>query len=131
MGKPKGLLQVCHERGLLDPSIDPKKYCIKAPTNALGVKDHSLSLTHLLSQCKDFLNEKCQLGFVCENLGCVFDLTPKCHPEMAGEGIEYLWGFMKKCYRRDWTSRDSSQQTVTHFINLVNLVNWLICEASI
>ena len=120
VGKPKGLLQICHERGLLDPLIDCKKYCIKAPTNALGVKDTSLSLTQLLLQCKDFMNEMCQLGFVCHSLGCDFDLTPKCHPEMAGEGIEYLWGFMKKRYRRDWTSRDSAEQTISHFRSLVS-----------
>lgn len=33
-------------------------------------------------------------------LGVIIDRTPKCHPEMAGEGIEYTWGCSKLFYRR-------------------------------
>jgi hypothetical protein len=32
---------------------------------------------------------------------CVLnDRTPKCHPELTGEGIEYSWGCAKNFYHR-------------------------------
>jgi hypothetical protein len=34
-----------------------------------------------------------------KKLGVIVDRTPKCHPEIAGEGIEYLWGVAKMIYR--------------------------------
>ena len=33
-------------------------------------------------------------------LGVIVDRSPKCHPEVAGEGIEYSWGCSKGKYRR-------------------------------
>ena len=33
-------------------------------------------------------------------MGVMIDRTPKCHPELAGEGIEYSWGCAKNFYRR-------------------------------
>jgi hypothetical protein len=35
-----------------------------------------------------------------EWLGIEFDHLTKCHPEMAGEGIEYSWGRAKLVYQR-------------------------------
>jgi hypothetical protein len=48
----------------------------------------------------DFAHEKTQLQHVGESLGITVDRTPKCHPEIAGEGIEYSWGCGKNRYRR-------------------------------
>ena len=39
------------------------------------------------------------LQHVGDKLGVTIDRTPKCHPEMAGEGIEYIWGIIKTKYR--------------------------------
>ena len=36
-----------------------------------------------------------------ESLGAFIRLTPKCHPEIAGRGIEYAWGYSKLRFRRD------------------------------
>ena len=33
-------------------------------------------------------------------LGVTVDRTPKCHPELAGEGIEYAWGAAKLYYQK-------------------------------
>ena len=33
-------------------------------------------------------------------LSVLVDRTPKCHPEIAGEGVEYAWGAAKLYYRR-------------------------------
>ena len=38
---------------------------------------------------------------------------------MAGEGIEYLWGFMKRKYRRNWSARDAHRQSTKDFTDLV------------
>ena len=35
-----------------------------------------------------------------QKLGAVVDRTPKCHCEIAGEGIEYSWGLAKNQYRK-------------------------------
>ena len=34
------------------------------------------------------------------NLGVTILKTPKCHPELAGEGIEYFWALAKANYRK-------------------------------
>jgi hypothetical protein len=35
-----------------------------------------------------------------ERLGVKVDCSMKCHPELAGKGIEYSWGLAKSVYRR-------------------------------
>ena len=39
------------------------------------------------------------LQHVGESLDVIIDRTPICHPEMAGEGIEYSWDIAKTIYR--------------------------------
>jgi hypothetical protein len=34
-----------------------------------------------------------------KQMGVTVDRTPKCHPEMAGEGIEYAWAGSKQAFR--------------------------------
>ena len=38
-------------------------------------------------------------SMVCK-MGFEVDCTPKCHAEMAGEGIEYIWALINNHYRR-------------------------------
>ena len=35
-----------------------------------------------------------------EHFGVDVDHSTKCHPELAGKGIEYSWGLAKSVYRR-------------------------------
>jgi len=35
-------------------------------------------------------------------IGVKLRLTPKCHPEIVGRGVEYSWGYGKLCFRRDF-----------------------------
>jgi hypothetical protein len=102
LNKPKGLLQVCWERGLINPSIPnvDKAYTINGRKNSLGIQDNSLSLKYLLGSCLDFEEEETMLQSMGRSLGVLIDRTPKCHPELAGEGIEYSWGCAKNFYRR-------------------------------
>ena len=101
-GKPKGTLQVLWERGWIDPT-NLNKYTQKGKKG--GVTDLNNSLDYLMSLQSDFVNEKTMLQFIGEKLGCIIDRTPKCHPEMAGDGIEYEWAMAKLWYRRQKMER--------------------------
>jgi hypothetical protein len=65
-----------------------------------GIHQHHTSLKHLLGYCRDFQEEESLLQTMGQKLGVTVDHTPKCHCELAGEGIEYSWGCAKKYYRR-------------------------------
>ena len=82
-----------------DDGVNIKSYqAMKYDNEGNLVKEFSLQ--YLLGQCADFQNEVSQLEFVCEQLGATALITPKYHAELAGEGIEYTWGFLKSIYRR-------------------------------
>jgi hypothetical protein len=54
----------------------------------------------MLECLPDFMEQETVLQFYATQLGVMIDRTPKCHPEVAGEGIEYGWGTSKGWYRR-------------------------------
>jgi len=56
------------------------------------------------------------LQFYARQLGVMIDRTPKCHPEVAGEGIEYGWGTSKVWFRRQPLSQKRGKDS---FIVLV------------
>ena len=58
------------------------------------------SLRELMKLQEDFAEEITLLQFHGQQMGVIIDRTPKCHPEIAGEGIEYAWGISKLIYRR-------------------------------
>jgi hypothetical protein len=53
-----------------------------------------------MSLLTDFIEEETLLQYHGRLLGVKVVQTPKCHPEIAGEGIEYDWGCRKGFYRR-------------------------------
>jgi len=57
-------------------------------------------LKKLLEDCEDFKNETSIMEFISEKRGVKMISTPKYHCELAGEVIEYAWGFIE---RRDYT----------------------------
>jgi hypothetical protein len=59
-----------------------------------------LDAQHVLSQCPDYLAEKTALQELVEDYGHLLITSPKCHPELAGVGIEYAWGKSKMDFRR-------------------------------
>jgi hypothetical protein len=64
-------------------------------------RDKETSVREILKRCEDFANETPQLEFIAQKyLGAFIRLTPKCHPEIAGRGIEYAWGYAKLRFRR-------------------------------
>lgn len=50
-------------------------------------------------ECSDFRDEKSQLAKLVESRGHILLLGVKCHPEMAGEGVEYVFGYSKESFR--------------------------------
>ena len=51
-------------------------------------------------------------------LGVTVDRTPKCHPEIAGEGIKYCWAAAKMCYRQ---LRIREKRIKAKFLNSVKI----------
>jgi hypothetical protein len=97
-GKPNGLLQVLWEQGLVECTNLKDKSCTGNKDN-LGVVNKGTSLRHIMGMCSDFLNEESMLQHFAKNLGVTVLLTPKCHAELAGEGVEYVWAGAKGAYR--------------------------------
>lgn len=95
-----GILQILWERGLIDES-KLIEYTMDGKADPRTEKvDLNFSLKHLMATCYDFQNEKSSLTILGEDLQVKVRHTPKFHAELAGEGIEYCWGFCKGIYRR-------------------------------
>jgi hypothetical protein len=97
-GKPKVLLQVLWERGLID-GTNLKDYALTRKKDDFGTVNSRTGLRYIMGMCFDFLNEEGMLQHIAKNLGVTVLLTPKCHAELAGEGVEYVWACAKGAYR--------------------------------
>jgi hypothetical protein len=67
--------------------------------NKFGILDETTSTTLLLTKQPNCIGELTLLQYYATKLGLTANHTPKCHPELAGEGIEYLWALAKLFYR--------------------------------
>ena len=123
VNKPKGAMQILYEHGWLDPHLlhlytgDGKKKedpSVSINTDPTGCR---FSIDALMKLQTDFTNKITLLQLHAQKLGVSIDRSPKCHPELAGEGIEYLWALAKMFYRRSPISR---KRTKTKFVQLVN-----------
>jgi hypothetical protein len=72
-----------------------KGYTLKGRKDQYGIIDVRFSLTHLMSTCTDFKEEETILQTMGRWMGVEVDHTPKCHPQLVGEGIEYTWARCK------------------------------------
>ena len=104
VGKPKGIKQVLFERGLykkgMRGSLTQKQISEWVAKNK-ELPDATLDAPLVLSQCEDFANEIGALQAIVEARGHILILSPKCHPELAGCGVEYSWGKAKMTFRRE------------------------------
>ena len=66
-----------------------------------GIPDEPYSLVSIVGRCQDFLNEPTAMAELSQLLGHEQEKTPKKHPELAGEGVEYMWGKSKMTYRHN------------------------------
>jgi hypothetical protein len=93
------MLQILWERGFLDPEKKKEDYTADGKKDAFGNVICETSLKHLTSLLTDYIEEETLLQYHGRLLGVKVKRTPKCHPEIAGEGIEYDWGCAKGVYR--------------------------------
>ena len=128
IGRQKGALQILFERGWIDPdhireyTAEGKKESVSSiqpediseqPLDPTGC---NFPIKALLLLQRDFTNELTLLQFHGRNIGTIVDRSPKCHPEIAGEGIEYAWALSKIFYIR---SPISEKRTKSKFLKLV------------
>ena len=103
-GKPKGMLQILFKRGFYDPSIPVKEIMKMYVSDKKKDKDGNTIegkvLREIMRDLPDFKNEIKLLQFRAQQLGVTVDRSPKYHPEIDGEGIEYCWALGKNNYRR-------------------------------
>ena len=74
VGSPKGAKQMLWELGHWQPGLT------------------LADCRRILKELPDFKLETSELSNLWRNRGHGFELGVKCHPEMAGCGIEYCWG---------------------------------------
>jgi hypothetical protein len=117
VGKAKGSLQILYERGWIDPT-NLGCYTNKGVKDAMGIVLEDTSLEMLIQKQPDFLSELTLLQYHGMKLVAVVDRTPKCHPEIAGEGIKYAWALAKLFYR---SQSIKEKRTKEKFRNLVRM----------
>jgi hypothetical protein len=96
----EALLHVLWERGWID-NMDNKayqKYTISRHKNEFNPIIPETSLKHLMSSCTDFEEEETMLQSMATMICVQVDRSPKCHCEIAGEGIKYAWACAKNHY---------------------------------
>ena len=95
-------MQVLWERGWIDTRVNKPYhyYSMKGKKDIFGNLQTETSLRHLMENCADFQEEETMLQTMARQMGLEVDHSPKCHCELAGEGIEYAWGCAKNYYRR-------------------------------
>ena len=107
VGKPKGAKEIACERGFFLPTgvlSNGKKVTLNGTPSKDAVTgvvnlDKTTSVIRMLKRCSDFKNEQTQISHILNLLGISVRLTPKCHPEIAGRGVEYAWGYAKLQFR--------------------------------
>jgi hypothetical protein len=110
-GKAKGAFQILFERGFIQVGEGGiaqayKMHTMEGSKNLLGEQILGSSLKELIVVLPDFVEEKTLLQYHAEGRSInggpqiVLLRSPKCHPEVAGEGIEYDWAASKSWYRR-------------------------------
>lgn len=88
------MLQILFERQFID-KYEPERYTMTGKKDAYGNIIAGTSLTVLMENCIDFINKETLLQYNARLLGVTVDQSPKCHPEIAGEGVEYSWACSK------------------------------------
>ena len=120
-GKPKGMMQVLWERGFLNPEKSSKelmKCFSKGFKKDKETKEDipGTSLMELINNLPDFKTELTLLQFWASQLGVTVECSPKFHPEIAGEGVEFCWALGKNTYR---THSVEEKRTKSKYLQLV------------
>jgi hypothetical protein len=76
----------------------------------MGLLDEASSIKLLMEKQPDFCQELTFLQYYAKQMGVKVDRSPKCHPEIAGEGIEYIWALAKLYYQMQAIERKRSKE---------------------
>ena len=87
-----------------------EKYTFIGKQDSFGFVQKDFSLKSLKGNCVDFEEEETLLQSMGREMGVLAVRTPKCHCELAGEGIDYPWGCAKKFYHRDSLKRKKGKE---------------------
>jgi hypothetical protein len=124
------------ERGFLDCTYRGRDtydaYTVGGKMNGIGGRIEGSGLFELVSSQPDFVNEVITLlQYFTEQrsvpAGCQLMLirSPKRHPELAGEGIEYDWAAAKQWYRSqklvEKRTKDNYRKLVIQSLNQVKI----------
>ena len=83
------MLQILWEHGWINEEEPPDYYTIDGCKDLFGNIVASTAMKLLTTRQMDFVQEETLLQYHGRTLGVTVDRTPKFHPEMAGEGVEY------------------------------------------
>ena len=100
MNKSKGMMQILYERGFINPNWSVKDCTQKGLKFPNGGYDTKLKYRKMVEDLPDFKGEQTRLEYFAEKLGVHIGYSPKYHPEIAGEGIEFCWALSKSWYRK-------------------------------
>ena len=119
VNKPKGMLQVLWERGFIDVNKGVRFYIVDSRRENKHNKEiiPGTSLKQMVLRLPYFGNEVTLLQFRAIQLGVEVRCSPKYHPEIAGEAVEYCWAYSKNTYRR-YKLQDKKNKE--KFMELVN-----------
>jgi hypothetical protein len=121
IGKQKGLMDILKERGLLDiyddnGDVDKKKYARYSLKSKIddetGQVSDEFNLRAIAAKCPDYEAEESYVEFLIKEKGGLVLKTPKCHPEIAGQGIEYSNGKAKYHFRKFNTGESSEFESL-------------------
>jgi len=106
---------VLWERRWIDSQVNKPYhyYTINGKKDIFGNLQRDTSLRHLMENCADFQEEETMLQAMAHQIGVELDHSPKCHCELAGEGIEYAWGCTKNYYRRLLLKKKKSAEIIS------------------
>lgn len=129
-GKAKGTPQTLWERGFVNPAIEPTKaesFCTNdGKKDTLGYLIPGTPLRKMMSSLFDFIQVETLVQHRGKTLGVIVNRSPKCHPEVAGEGIQCGWGCAKgKCCRlplSDKRRKEIFRKSVHQFLDRSNVL---------
>ena len=96
------MIQILWEkRGWIDPSKNVRDYSVNGKKVVKKGGDSIIpgsNLKQLINDLPDFREELTLLQFRTKQLGVELCCSPKQHPEIAGEAIEFCWAGSKNAY---------------------------------
>lgn len=122
VGKAKGAIQILVERGWYHDNMQKPHLPSEMKKRNISQISDANNLFLTLSRCPDFKHEQSAIHMMLEDEGFICLLSPKCHPELAGEGVEYCIGNTKMYFRRK-TNTTIASELKSNVLKAVNMIN--------